>query len=65
VRWLVQLMDQGAIEGAMSGASNGSGSTRRSDGWCKRCVRELLMERWLVQAMDQGAIEGASVSMSG
>ena len=36
----VQDMDQGAIEGAMDGASGGSGSNRRSDGWCERLFRE-------------------------
>ena len=39
-RWMVQAMDQGAIEEAMDGASDGSGSNRRSDGWCKRWIRE-------------------------
>ena len=31
---MAQAMDQGAIEEAMDGASNGSGSNRRSDGCC-------------------------------
>ena len=53
-RWLVRAMDQGAIEGAMDGASGGSGrvvgamdvasdgsqSNMKSDGWCKRWTRE-------------------------
>jgi hypothetical protein len=29
-----QAMDEGAIDGAMSGTRDRSGSTRRSDGWC-------------------------------
>jgi hypothetical protein len=62
---MLRAMDQEAIFGAMGGASNGSGSNKRSDGWFNRCIRELLMERWMVQAMDQEAIEGASVSVSG
>ena len=33
--WVVQAMDQGAIEGAMDDASNGSGSNRLNDEWCK------------------------------
>ena len=32
--------DQGAIERAMDGASGGSGSNIRSDGWCKGLIRE-------------------------
>ena len=39
-RWMVQEMDQGAIEGVMDGASDGSESNRRSDGSCKRWIRE-------------------------
>ena len=41
----MQAMDQGAIDGA----SNGSGSTRRSEQW----ITEQLKERWVLQAMDQ------------
>jgi len=48
---MVQEMDQGAIEGAMDvasdglrramyGASDGLGSSSRSDGWCKRWIKE-------------------------
>jgi hypothetical protein len=36
-RWMV--MDQRAIEGAMDGARDGSGSNRRSDGWIKLWMR--------------------------
>ena len=50
----MRAMDQGAIEGAMDGASGGSGrvegamdvasdgsqSNMKSDGWCKRWTRE-------------------------
>ena len=39
-RWIVLAVEQGAIEGAMDDASNGSGSNRRSDGCCKRWIRE-------------------------
>ena len=35
-----RVIDQGAIEGAMDDASGGSGSNRRSDGWCKRWISE-------------------------
>ena len=45
----MQAMDQGAIDGA----SNGSGSTRRSDGWSEQWITEQLKERWVLQAMDQ------------
>jgi len=52
--WMVQAVDQGAIEAAMGAASDGSGSngrcdicasdapesSRRSDGWCKLWIRE-------------------------
>ena len=38
---MVQEMDQGAIEGAMDGESDGSGSEK---------------ERWKVRALDQGPI---------
>jgi hypothetical protein len=31
-------MDQRAIRGVMDGASGGSWSYRRSDGWCKRWI---------------------------
>jgi hypothetical protein len=48
-------MDQGAIERAMDGASDGSESNRRSDGWFKRWIREKK-ERWKVRAFDQGPI---------
>jgi hypothetical protein len=62
-------MDQGAIEGAMDGASGGSGRVEgamdvasdglqcnmKSDGWCKRWTREQYDERWVLQAIDQGA----------
>jgi len=34
----VRAVDQGAIEGAMD--DDGSGSNRRSDGWCKRWSRK-------------------------
>ena len=37
----MRVMNQGAIEGAMGGVSNKSGSNRRSDGWCERLIREL------------------------
>jgi hypothetical protein len=52
---MVQAMDQGEIEGAMDGASNGytsyrrklmvqvingSWNNRRSDEWCERLIRE-------------------------
>jgi hypothetical protein len=35
-QWVVQAMDHGTIEGAMDGASDGSGSIRRSDGFFKQ-----------------------------
>jgi hypothetical protein len=31
----MQVMDQGSIERVTDGESGGSGSNRRSDGWCK------------------------------
>jgi len=37
----MQAMDQGAIVGATDVASNGSGSNRRSNGFCERMIREL------------------------
>jgi hypothetical protein len=37
---MAQAMDQRAIEGAMDGARDGSGSNRRSDGWIKLWMRE-------------------------
>ena len=37
---VMMMMDQGATEGAMSGSRHGSGSNRRSDGWCERWFRE-------------------------
>jgi len=36
----MRALDQGAIEGAINGASVGSGSYRKSDEWCKRWIRE-------------------------
>ncbi len=56
---MVQSMERESIEGAMDGASDRSKSNRRSDGSCKRWIREHLMERWMDQAMDEGAIDGA------
>ena len=35
------VMYQCAIEEAIKDASDGSGSHRRSDGWCERQIREL------------------------
>ena len=55
---MVQAMDQraiAAIEGAMEGTSDGSGSNRLSDGWCNQKQQK---ERWMVRGVDQGAIEG-------
>ena len=66
-------MDQGAIEKAMDCACGESGIYRKSDGWCKRWIREnrrsdecckqwireQWKERWLVRAVDQRVIEGA------
>ena len=46
----VQVMDQGAVEGDIDGATNG-----RSDSWYKRWITKQSM----VQAMDQEAVEGA------
>jgi hypothetical protein len=37
---VVQDMDQGAIEGAMDGASGRSGNIRKSVGWCERWIRK-------------------------
>jgi len=36
-RWMVQAIDEGAIEGAMDGASNKSGNSRKS---VERWIRE-------------------------
>jgi hypothetical protein len=44
-------MDQEAIEGAIYGTTDGSGSSRRSDGRYHRWIRERSKERWMVQAM--------------
>ena len=57
----MRAMDQGAIEGAMDGASGGSGRVEgamdvASDGCCKRWITVQYEERWMVQAMDQRAI---------
>ena len=51
-------MDQGAIDGAMGGASDGSGSNRRSLGSeeAMDVASECSGELWVVQAMDQGVI---------
>ena len=56
---MLRAIDRGAIEGAMGGTSDVSGSNSWSDGRCKRWIREYLKELWVVQAMDQGAIKGA------
>ena len=70
---MVRVMDQGAIEKAMDCACGESGIYRKSDGWCKRWIREnrrsdecckqwireQWKERWLVRAVDQRVIEGA------
>ena len=39
---MVQAIDQEAKEGATDGASNGSGSNRRSAEYCKRWLTEQL-----------------------
>ena len=39
---MVQAMGQKAIGGAMDGAINGSQCNRRSDGCCKRLIREMI-----------------------
>jgi len=44
--WMVQAVDQGAIEAAMGAASDGSESNRLSDGCCKLwiygCYKRLI-----------------------
>ena len=52
-------MDQGAIEGALDSASDGSVNKSRNDVRYKRWIREQSWERWKVQARDEGGIEGA------
>ena len=36
----MRAVDQGAIERATDGASDGSESNLRSDGWCERWISE-------------------------
>ena len=38
---MVQEMDQETIEGAMGGASNGSGIYRKIYVWCKRWIKAI------------------------
>ena len=51
--WMIQAMDQGAIEGAMDSASDESVNKSRSNGCYKRWIVEHLKERWMSQALDQ------------
>ena len=43
----------------MDDTNDGSGSSRRSDGWYHRWIRKQSKERWIVLTMDQEAVEGA------
>ena len=45
MRWILQEMDEGTIEGVMDG--------------CKRLISEQLKDLWIMQAIDQGAMEVA------
>ena len=63
-----EAMDQEAVEGAMTGTNDGSGSSRRSDGWYhrwirkqskERGIRKQSKERWVVPTIDYEAVEGA------
>ena len=38
------VMDQEAVEGAIGGTVDGSGSSRRSDGWYQRWIRKQSKE---------------------
>ena len=59
-RWMMQAMDQKAIERATDDASDGSKSNRMSDEWCVGWTSEQQKERQIVRAVDHGAIDGAT-----
>ena len=61
-------LDQEAVKGTMDGTNDGSGSSRRSDGWYhrwirkqskERLIRKQSKERWVVPTIDYEAVEGA------
>ena len=58
---MVPTMDQEAVEGAMGGTNDGSGSCRSSDGWYYRWIRKqsTMDQEGVEGAMDQEAVEGA------